>query len=390
MTPARSHLAALGLAAATLATLALTPVATRAAGSSPVHASLLYPVATSQDPDLSTNVSLSILYGRLGHLGGVGVSGVVTLIHHGASGLLVTGGVAGVGGDFRGVALTGLLNTMTGEMHGLQFAGLANIQRGSTTGIQAASFFNFAQDGLRGAQLAGALNMHDGVAGAVQLAGVGNVNSGDLGGLQVSGGFNYAPGRMSGGQAALVNAAGDVHGAQLGLANFAATVRGVTIGAVNMCDRHDGVPIGFVNLARDNGSVDLVIEAGTLVPISAGVKTVVNRFSSIFAAGYGDPEGEVTRTGALSWHPGYEIWRGGPWTGTLELGYIHYMPDYVADPAVNDRLHFALEARGRIERRLTSAMTAYAGVGIGRWYNRYDNDPEGKTLATAHAGIALF
>lgn len=386
MNPRRATVVLLVLAAA--AACGLSPAAARAA-SQGVYLSFFHPVAVGGGPDASANAAFSLLYGEIGEVHGFGLALGASRVSR-ADGLLLSGLYSQAQEEFVGAAVTGVLNYFEGDGRGAQLAGIANFHRGEWSGLQMATFVNFSSEGTHGAQVSGLFNLNDGETWALQISGFGNGTAGELRGAQVAGGYNFAIGDVHGAQVALLNAAGDVEGAQLGLANFSREMRGLTVGLVNSTQMHHGVPIGAVNLSRRNGSVDLALYGSSLSLVNAGVRTSVNRFTSVLALGYGDPEGDVDVTAVLSWHPGYEFWRRGPWSATAELGFLHYMPEASSDPDENDRLHFALEARAQLERRFSDRLAAFLGAGVGRWYDRYDGDPQGRTKAAFHGGVAIF
>ena len=125
----------------------------------PVNLSLFYPLSTNRDPAVSTNLRLNLLYGRVGAIRGLDLSGITGRVDGPVRGVQVTGIVSSVSGEFRGVALTGLLNYGGAGGKGVQVSGLANFGRGGFRGAQYASFFNFVEGEFAGAQVTGFYNL---------------------------------------------------------------------------------------------------------------------------------------------------------------------------------------------------------------------------------------
>lgn len=155
------------LSALTMSVVALTPGVARADEESvPVTVGFLYPLATNANrPDVTSNVDVSPLYGRVGNVEGAQVGGVVVHASH--------------------------------DVEGVQLGGVATISGGAVTGVQLGGAANVAVLGVAGAQLA-PVN----VAGPVEGLQLGIVNVGQ---------------RVRGVQVGLVNVAEDVDGAAIGL-----------------------------------------------------------------------------------------------------------------------------------------------------------------------------
>ena len=190
-------------------------------------------------PYLSTNLDASPRTLTNLSLNGIGLNAGVDGLEAGLvlnvdilrlRGLQAAGGANFVGGNAMGIQVSGVFNAVTGGFEGIQAAGIANITNGSLTGLQFSIYGgNLALDGLTGLQ-----------ATFIGL----NYARGRVRGLQGTLGMNVATGTTSGGQASLINVAGDVTGAQVGLINVARNVTGAQVGLVNISRTVKGVPFG--------------------------------------------------------------------------------------------------------------------------------------------------
>ncbi len=367
----------------------LLPAAPAAAAHHPINLAFLYPISTNQDPDISTNLRLSLFYGRVGSVRGLDLNGVVAVTGGDMRGFQMTGVYSQVGGDMKGIQWTGAVNYVRGQVYGLQVAYLGDVVHGSVSGVQFGGLFNLVGTDVYGLQISGLVNIVDGNASFVQWTGVANSVGGAFEGLQVSGGYNYVGERLSGVQFSLVNFAMDMHGAQAGLANFARDAHGLQLGAINWTRNQHGVPVGVVNLA-DDGLVGWVAYASNLSPINIGVRTEVRGWYSTLTLGGGDSKGDVQKTLILTWNYGRAFPLAQKTRLGLDFGFAHYVPEIADDPTENDRLHFAVQARGHLEQRLSPKLVAFAGGGIARIFSEYSDDATGETEPLIFGGVSLF
>jgi len=356
----------------------------------PVNLSLYYPVATSGDPDLTTTFRLAVLYGRVGEIRGLDLTGGVSVIGRDMRGLQLAGLYSHVGGDLRGVGLTGLVSRVQGDVVGVQAAGLANVDRGRVRGVQLSGLFNFAEGGHSGVQIASVYNYAQGPSGFLQYSAVANVSDGGYAGFQIAPGFNFASPYIAGVQLGAANLAAEMSGIQIGLVNLTRQGHGLQLGALNLNGSHDGVPIGLYNGDRDHGRVDWVTFGSNLAAVSTGVRTTVNGFHSMLTAGYGDLQGDIEKAGFLTWNYGYSWRLGGRWRLLLDGGIAHIMPEKSSDPDENDRLHFALQARALAEIRFGPRASAFAGGGLSFIWDEYSTSASQETEPLIVAGISLF
>jgi hypothetical protein len=238
-------------------------------------------------------------------------------------------------------------------------------------GIQAAGIFNLVEGELAGAQFTSVYNFCTGDGRWLQVSGVMNAITGSFRGVQIAS-VNVATEDVHGAQFGYFNGAGALRGVQVGFANFAGPVHGLQLGLWNSSRRMDGVPVGVVNLAA-NGSHDWVAFASNYALFSAGVRTAVNGWYSMFTAGVNDLEDSRGDTAFLSWHYGH-AWRvGGQWSVGGDVGIVHAMPRPSNEPGVNDDLHFALQPRVIAERG-HKGWRVFAGAGMSAIFSSYASD----------------
>lgn len=328
-----------------------------------LNLSLFHPVATNQDPEISTSLRWAFIYGRVGAVHGLNLNSGVSLIERDLRGGQVTVLYSQVGGEFRGVAATGLVNHFHGDGKGIQMAGLLNFDRDHFRGFQYGGLFNFTEAGFSGVQTTSLFNLNEGDGGFLQAAAVANVTAGSFRGVQFAGGFNYANQDIRGLQMATSNFAERMSGLQLGAVNIAGEFRGVQIGLVNVASQHHGLPLGLLNLAG-NGQVEWVTYGSSLAAINTGVRTTVNGWSSMLSMGGGDLSREPTETIFASWHLGRVLRQGRTWRLDADIGFLRIMPIASDDEDVDDRVRAAFQLRLLVERRFSPQVAAFVGIGI--------------------------
>lgn len=379
--PLLAALLALGLAVP-----GSSPAAT---GHQPVNLSLFYPVSTNRTPDVATNLRLNLLYGRLAAVRGLDLTAGVSVLDEGLGGVQVTGLYSHLKGDFTGLQITGLGNFVQGRSQGVQIAGLLNYDRGEFAGLQTAGLMNFTEQGFRGVQVSSVLNAADGPSRYAQLSVIANTTAGEFVGGQVSGFFNYAAHEITGFQLSALNYGTTVAGAQLGLVNIAGEAAGAQIGFFNIAKRMDGVAVGAVNVA-ENGALDAVAFASNLMGINAGVRTTVNGFYSMFTVGGWDLQGTRDYAYSLTWNYG----RAFPLRPGLDLdadlGLVHIIPVTSDDPAENDRLHPALQARLLLEKRFSPGLSVFAGGGLSVVFSEYSSSATSEVEPLFVAGVSVY
>lgn len=382
------RLALLALVAAVCAHAAIPASARAAEGKAPVVLSLVYPISTNKNPDVSTGFELSVFHGRIGSLHGLGVNGAVSLVGRDVKGVQWNGLYSQVGGEARGIQATGLVNYVEGKVGALQIAGLANVDRADFGGFQYAWLFNLVGGGLSGFQGSSLVNIAERGGKGAQFSGFANSSGGDFGGVQLASGFNFVSGRSTGLQLAGVNMAVEAQGVQIGLANFGRRSTGLQLGVFNSGGDQSGVPVGMVNLAND-GSVEWIAYGSNLSAFNIGVKTSIRRFYSMLTAGLPDVQGDVSKALILTWNYGYAIPVNQKTSLGIDAGFAHYIPEKVDDPNENDRLHFALQGRALIERTLSPKWRGFVGAGIAQIYSEYSDAATSETEPLFFGGLAI-
>lgn len=354
----------------------------------PVNLTFLYPIGTNQDPNVSTTVQLSALHGRVGSLHGLGINGVVSMLERDLRGLQLTGVYSQVGGDSRGLRVTGAANYTRGSSKGIQLGGLVNVNGGAVRGFELGGLFNLVGGTMSGIQMTSLVNMVDQRAKGFQISGFANAVGGAFDGWQVAPGFNYAGGGLVGLQLGIANVTPGMEGTQIGIANFAARSTGLQVGAFNRAEEQRGIPFGMVNLAK-NGDADWILYGSNVSGFNTGVRTSVRRFYSMLTAGLPDTRGDVSQTLILTWNYGYAIPAGRRTSVGVDLGFAHYIPEKVDDPEVNDRLHYALQARALVERTLNAKLRGFLGGGVARISDDYRLQAPFEAEPLFFGGVAL-
>jgi len=338
---------------------------------------------------VSTNFRLNVLYGRVGALRGVDITGVAGRVHGDVRGLQVTGVVSLVSGTSRGASVTGILNYSGGDVRGLQFSGLMNYGRGNFHGLQFASLFNFVEKDFSGIQVTSMYNLANADARYLQLATIVNTVSGSFQGVQASSGINFIQDDLHGAQIGLLNSAHTFRGAQIGLVNLVGQAHGPQLGAVNIARQNDAFALGLVSVA-DNGGADWVSFATNVAAFSTGVRTSVRGFYSMFTVGVGDVQDERDDTAFLGWNYGYAFGLTPRWNLDTDVGFVHVIPQPSDDPAENDRLHFGLQARAMGEVRVGKNTSVFGGAGVNTMFSEYSTTATTEIEPLVVLGVSLY
>ena len=354
-----------------------------------VNITIAYPIGTNQDPDITTNLRWSLIYGRVGEVQGIDYNSGVSLIHRNLYGAQFTGLYSQVGGEFRGGVLTVGVNHFAGDGKGVQLAGLVNFHRSSFWGLQYATLFNYTEERFWGVQATSLFNLNDGDGSFLQIAGIANANAGDFTGLQATAFFNYTNRTCTGIQFGNLNTASRMRGVQVGLANFADDMRGLQVGVVNVAGQHHGWPIGLVNLA-ENSDEDWVSFASNLAAFNTGVRTTINRWYSMLTVGLGDLQQGHQGTLFFSWHYGRVFPLSRTWSLNADLGFIHIMPEKSNDPEVNDEMRPASQLRLLLEAKLGRKSKVFGGIGLSSVASTYSDEAITEDDTLYVLGISLF
>lgn len=355
----------------------------------PVNLSLFYPLSTNRSLDVSTGLRVNLIYGRLAAVRGLDLGSGVSVLDRGLSGVQFTGIYSHLKGDFRGAQLAGGGNFTRGGGQGLQCAGVFNYDRGEVVGLQSAGLLNYAETGFHGVQLAGVLNLSDGPGGFLQLSGVANTDAGRFRGAQLAGFFNFASHEVAGAQVAALNYGETVTGLQLGLVNFAGRAQGLQLGLVNYARQQDGLPVGAVNVAG-NGRTGWVAFAGNLMGANLGVRTSVSGFYSMLTLGGWDLQGTRHEAVSLTWNYGRTFPLGRRLDLDADLGFVHIMPTRSDDPAENDALHGAVQARALLAHAVSPRLAVFAGGGVSVVFDGYTSAATSEVEPLFVAGFSGF
>ncbi len=381
-----------GLPAVMLVILALLPTAGPAVAEEVPHhfanLSFFYPLSTNQDPTISTNFRLNLMYGRVGYIRGFDIGTIVSRTDVDMRGVQLTGIYSQTGRDLRGAVFTGGLNYVGGNTRGIQAAGLVNYNRGWMRGIQFSTIFNFVEDEFTGVQISLLYNLANGDGRYFQYASFANMTAGNFQGVQIAAGLNYVNDRLSGVQLGGFNFAFEYHGAQVGAANFAREAKGTQIGLFNLSKNLDGVPVGMINIDRDNGDENWSTFASNYAAISSGLRTTVHGYTSTVAVGVMDIEQDRGDTIFLSWHYGYRFGLAEKAFLTPDLGWVHVIPRGEDEGKINN-IHFAIQARLAGEFAVKETMNVFIGGGVTVRFDEYDPNANTTTDPLIFGGITL-
>ena len=368
---------------------ALADPAAAATGHHPVSLQFLHPLGTSPDPATTTNFRLSVLFGRSGGVSGLDLNAGAAATDGDLSALQLTGLYNRVGGNFRGLGLTGGVQHLRRSGSGLLFTAGANYIEGSFVGVQTAGLLNLNRTHFAGAQISGLANLNDGEGTFLQLASVANINAGAFAGLQISAFLNAANSAMAGGQVAVVNFADALNGFQVGAVNLTRDFDGVQFGLLNYGRNVEGTPVGLINMSNDDRR-EWLFNAGNFPVLQVGFRTVVNGWSSIVSFGEGDSKGDVKKSYFLGWNYGHILLTRPDWELTLDAGFAHIIPTATDDPAKDDRLHYALQARLLGDWKLKEHLGIVGAVGLVADFDHYSTHASSQTDALFSGGIVLY
>lgn len=158
---------------------------------------------------------------------------------------------------------------------------------GGVNGAEIGSIFNYNKGLVKGFQLAGVANINTGYSKGFLLSGVSNICMDSTNGLFISGVLNYTKKNAQGFQLATANiAVNEFKGFQLGVFNYAKKNKGVQLGVFNyLSDGEEALPIGIFSIVK-NGHYELELTGGEVIYSNLNYKMGVERFYTIFKAGY--------------------------------------------------------------------------------------------------------
>ncbi len=383
--------------------------------------SIYYPVSINQSKYDSTNINLSLLYGRVGQVHGFDLSAGVSAVEGNVKGIQVAG-LAGVcGTDFTGGQIAGLFAVAGDELSGVQISGLFNVcgEKGegfqassfmnvtgnSFQGIQAAGFMNVAGEESKGLQAAGLMNVtgnnYQGIqaafgwnvvgesCGGIQAAGLFNVTGERFRGLQAAGIFNVVGERFNGLQVGSMNVAATSAGVQIGLANAAGELEGVQIGLVNYSKNTNGVPVGLVNISKYDGRMRWISWASNLTGVNSGVKFSIKRIYSIVALGSINFTNDINECLAYSCFYGLSIPLNSISLNT-DIGYMYIDNATLFRSQMGAPDQQVVMLRASLNKRLSNTLALFAGGGLSHIKERGAPPGSSEFKPVYFAGLELF
>ena len=110
-------------------------------------------------------------------------------------------------------------------------------------------------------------------------------------------------------------------------------------------------------------------------------------YSLLSVGGVYAPDTDLTVV-SLGWDYGYRFQLPGPWSLSVDAGFLHLMPE--KNDEIDDRLRPAVQARGFVERHLTGSVSVHAGVGGTLEWEAYESGADTDLDPLFFAGISLF
>lgn len=365
-----------------------------------INLSLFYPLSLNRSRQDTADISLSLLYNRLGSVRGFDLSLGATGLEDSLKGVQLAGLLAAAGESMKGWQTAGLMCVAGEQGEGIQVAGLGSVSGGKFSGIQVAGLFSVAGEQLRGAQVAGLFSVAGDLAEGFQASGLFSVAGENLKGVQVSGLFNVAGEESEALQVAgLANITGETcRGVQVGPFNVAGRLTGLQIGLVNVAGNIEGVPVGLVNLTRkEDRRIRLAAWAGSASLLNTGVKIWAKRFYSVLYAGAVNMTQEPRECLGCGFQYGYGVPIRLPAGGSgrrmridVDAGYI-YLDNSTLFRHIKGTLdRHILSVRGAWEVEISSDVSVFVGTGFKYTIDYGATFGDGTVSPIFFAGVELF
>jgi hypothetical protein len=383
--------------------------------------SIFYPVSINQSKYDSTNINLSLFYGRVGQVHGFDLAAGISAVEDNIKGVQVAGLVGVCGSNLTGVQMAGFFAVAGDELSGAQVSGLFNVCGEEGEGLQASSFMNVTGNSFRGIQAAGFMNVtgeesiglqaaglmnvtgntYQGIQAAagwnvvgescrgIQAAGLFNVTGETFRGLQAAGVFNVAGERLYGLQVGSMNAASISTGVQIGLANAAGDLEGVQIGLVNYSKNTSGVPVGLVNLSKYDGRMRWISWASNLTGVNSGVKFSIKRIYSIVALGSINFTSDINECLAYSCFYGISFPLDS-FSLNTDIGYMYMDNATLFRSQMGEPDQQAIMLRASLNKRISNTLSLFAGGGLSHIMERGAPAGSSEFQPIFFAGLELF
>ena len=249
----------------------------------PAQFSIYYPFAIhgERSTDYSFNFSLNLVYGKIGGLNGVEVSGLVGIVEGDVNGVQIAG-IGNGAGNMKGIQVGGLFSA-SDNMRGIQLGGLFGAAD-NVQGIQVGGLFSAAND-VQGIQLGGLFSAADNTQG-IQIGGLFGAAD-DVRGVQVGGLFSAADNVQGIQLGGLFNAADDIDGLQIsGIYNRSNTLRGIQIGLVSVNDTIEkGFSLSLVNIVKRGFYREWEASFSDYANVAVSYKMGTQKFYTIYTVG---------------------------------------------------------------------------------------------------------
>lgn len=386
-----------------------------------INFSLYYPVSLHQSKYISTNLNLSLLYGHVGVVTGLDLSGGCSVAEDEIQGLQIAG-LCGISGDrVTGVQTSGLLSVVGGKMKGFQISGGFNVCGEKLEGVQTSGLFNVTGEDFKGVQLSGLMNI-SGESGqgwqssgllnvvgeqfkgiqvsglfnvvgeeftGVQTTGLFNVAGESCRGLQIAGLFNVAGENMTGLQLGGANVSRKLGGVQIGLYNRTQEMEGFQLGLVNVSEETGGLPVGLVNVSKQDGRIRWVNWLSSLSAFNSGMKFKIHNTYSLISLGALNLHQNIPRSLAWSGFYGISFPVQKIYLNT-DLGFMYMDNQNFFRSQKGETDQKVGMIRGSLGIDLSDQMSLFGGVGAAYIFPSGSSLSSGKWRALFFAGLELF
>lgn len=390
--------------------------------------SIFYPLSINQSKYDTTNINLSLFYGRVGRVHGLDIAAGVSSVEDDIKGFQLSGlagvcksdfiggqvaglfavtgdefsgfqvsGVVNVSGEdflglqssglfnvagdnFQGIQISGLFNVVGesfkgwqagafmniggDEFQGIQSGGVFNIVGESCKGVQASGIINITGERFEGLQAAGIFNITGGDCDGLQAAGIFNIAGETLRGVQAAGVFNVAGERLSGLQLGTFNIAGTSGGVQIGLINVAGELDGLQLGLVNYSQETYGAPVGMFNISKYDGRIRWTNWASNISGVNSGLKFIIKRVYSIVSMGGINLYRDINESLAYSFF--YGVWFPlGDLTLNTDVGYMYLDNESLFRHLGGEVDQHVTMLRASLSLKLSPRLSLFGGVGLG-------------------------
>jgi hypothetical protein len=387
-----------------------------------LNLALWYPTSINRTKHDSSNINLTLFYGRMGTVKGLDLAIGASALEDGLEGFQIAGfsGVSGqntsgaqvsglvsvTGENLTGGQVSGLINVTGSAALGFQIAGGMNISGDTLEGFQASGIMNIAGERFKGFQATGGFNIVGESAEGFQASGLFNIvgenfkglqASGffnivgeDCKGLQMSGFFNIAGENLTGAQVGIINVASHSRdAAQIGLFNISAEMHGFQLGLVNWNDETYGIPVGLVNVSKRDGRISWISWGSSLSGFNSGAKFEVDKFYSIVSLGYWNFYQDKGSALSYGGYYGYYIFQDTS-SFSVDVGYTYIDNKRIFRSNPKEPDQHVVPVRALMTISLSDRISLVGGGGLCYVLDRHKSIGRGEVIPIFLFGLEVF